>query len=710
MAKNNRRDLVTYAFVSQGIFGSNDLFASLLPLIQPIVAQMAGQVFNAANLAQQIREKYPWEISADAVELFAPRMVKLGWVEQVLNEKSEAAFIYNEIPFVPYGENEEREIIRRLDKIENLFIEFLTEISPLEVSYYESLDLVDLLLKWLVEAGGFDRRSILAAAQGSATSDGAGEDTNKQQSGGDTGYRTQDDYLCGRFIQYLAENDRNAFEELVSISALTLIAEVVLSFREPDSTRVQQDVAVYYDGPFLMDLIGLAGRERQENASYIHKALEGMKVRPRVLDHSCDEVRDNLSALFALPPPERHGPTWSAICKAQVREQQAIDVLDNVESFVEGLKIGIVDAKTASIPGEEPYFPKDDLNELRDHINWERRKAAERDALSIAFVMRRRRGNRLTDALRSKAILLTRNQALAGIARRFCISKGYIKPNHAPPAIHQRELAGILFLILGSSERQEISRRDLLAACDDIVRCRPELVKEMRAHLAQIDTDRAENFDALILRPRSTQLLMDLTLGSNEILTMERATELYEKIRLSAAEEVAAQKDEEIRGIKKRNLSREKNLKEQISFRDDQLESSAISLEESRQRELSVVQGWMVAANKRLDRERKIERKALLILISAALVAALIVVLPGMDLLWAAGLTFLSVSIPTALLIAQLYGRFPRVLEGFLVSRRNDFFWSRVKEAGIDDLDAKYELKWDDGVVIPRRSKEGLLE
>ncbi len=55
--KVERRDLINYAFVSQGIFGANDLLAAILPLIQPIVSELDGQLFKPTELAEKIADK-----------------------------------------------------------------------------------------------------------------------------------------------------------------------------------------------------------------------------------------------------------------------------------------------------------------------------------------------------------------------------------------------------------------------------------------------------------------------------------------------------------------------------------------------------------------------------------------------------------------------------------------------------------------------------
>ena len=342
MPQLDRRDLINYAFVSQGIFGANDLLSALLPLIQPIVAELEGQVFDPEVLTQKISSRFPWKISSDAIELLPPRMEHLDWVKKILDKDGRAAYIFKSIPYVPFDDAEANRIDARLSEIGGAFRELLKEISPLESAAYENADLEELLLRWLVEAGGFDRGSILAAARSSMDSRGDIDESKLSEElklGRARAFRNQDDYLCGRFIQYLAENDKEKFEDIVALSALTLIAEVILNFREPKGKTTKTNVDFYYDGPFVMDLLGLTGAARQKNAQYIHDSVGELSANIRILDHSCDEIRDNLNAMFSLPRPRRHGPTWDAICKAQIQEQFANEVRQNVDVYVQNLDI-----------------------------------------------------------------------------------------------------------------------------------------------------------------------------------------------------------------------------------------------------------------------------------------------------------------------------------------------------------------------------------
>lgn len=171
-------------------------------------------------------------------------------------------------------------------------------------------------------------------------------------------------------------------------------------------------------------------------------------------------------------------------------------------------------------------------------VHWERIPARERDALSIAYVMRKRKGKKTVDAARAMPALLTRNAALADISLRFCKENRLIDERDIGPAVHQRQMASILWMAFGSEERKEFARRDLVQRCSNVVRLRPDIVEKTRQKIRQIDLDKSRQFEALISRSAATQIMMDVTLGAERVVTSENIEEIFQSARASAAEDV----------------------------------------------------------------------------------------------------------------------------------------------------------------------------
>jgi hypothetical protein len=143
-------------------------------------------------------------------------------------------------------------------------------------------------------------------------------------------------FLSARYIQNIATKEPDLLLRIVEIASLSLLTEVILDFRDPpNAARREPGLTVFLDGPFVMDLLGLTGRLRENNAKQIVNGLQGMSAQIKVLSHYCDEIRDNLRAVLGQPRGQRFGPTAEAIRRSEVAEDYAQAVAGNVEHFVQ---------------------------------------------------------------------------------------------------------------------------------------------------------------------------------------------------------------------------------------------------------------------------------------------------------------------------------------------------------------------------------------
>jgi hypothetical protein len=222
-----------------------------------------------------------------------------------------------------------------------------------------------------------------------------------------------------------------------------------------------------------------------------------------------------------------------------VLEPYLRDVMGDPGRHVEGLGLQIVDLPKSFDSTDDEYFDSESLVDLRRAFVWERELAAERDARSVTYVIRQRK-SRVTRDSRVGYIFLTDNMALTDIARRYCIEQKIIGPADIGPAIHPRQLAAMLWLALGSNDKRDISRRDLIQRCTEVVRTNPDVIRRTRNMINSFRPETAEQMEALLSRPRPTQMLMDLTLSTPNVITSTNIDEIFERVRLAAAAEVEA--------------------------------------------------------------------------------------------------------------------------------------------------------------------------
>ena len=577
-----RRDLIAYAFLSQGIYGSDDRLSGLLPLFEPVVTELKGQIFDPAVLAERVNSFYPWSINSDVAENLVPRFQAVGWLTQVISEDGHALFRYQP-PQEQTGEHHNLVAVeQRLHEIGEAFQEFIKILSPLTAVGLTVGELEELLLRWIVEKRAFDRELLIKAVKDDMSAPALPKDLLSDDDVSNDGiFSNEEHYLCARFIGYISHNNHEMFDYITQIAAVALVTEVVIDTAIPR----QQDFSfhhkhIFYDAPFLLDCLGSSGQERYNNASFIHNHLLKFDAVPAVFDHSVEEAIESLKAVLKMSWTERHGPTAEALRKGHVMEDYIRDIAYRIDDYLSKNSIARVHMDLEAYPNDHRFFDKETLDDFLARIRWDRLTARERDALSVAYVMRKRRGRKSIDVTAALPILLTRNAALCDIATRFCREREFLNDRDVGPAVHQRQMASIIWIVVGSDERKELARRDLIQRCADVVRCRPEIIQKAREQLRRMDLDKGYQFEALLTRPRATQLMMDLTLGAERVLTSDNLDAIFERIRESAADDIHKKTQEEITTLKHRHREEKKQLTGKVGVAEARVESLSETIEE----------------------------------------------------------------------------------------------------------------------------------
>jgi hypothetical protein len=253
----------------------------------------------------------------------------------------------------------------------------------------------------------------------------------------------------------------------------------------------------------MMDLLELSGPERKSYADQVIRGLSSLGARLYILR------------------------------RRAVDESYAKYVMQNTEHAVKETGVAIFRNPLSTITNSQrAYFTDEDRIELLHLLisQYESDKARDRDILSLEIVISRRQGSKTSNLFNSGHLLLTHNRVLSVLSRKFMReNKGYGFESVAP-AVHISTLFAALWLELGAAERIEISRKQLVVACAEAVRIRPEIISRMRDTLQKIVPEKASQFDAMMSQPRYMQLAMDATLGQENLLTQQTTVEAFDKL------------------------------------------------------------------------------------------------------------------------------------------------------------------------------------
>ncbi len=549
------------------------------------------------------------------------------------------------------------------------FKAFADNITPLTSRIWSQQELEEVLLNWIVATEGYERKSISDAA------DKRLADPDKEKSepkiAGAAITKTEETYLCARFIQEIAEIDKNLFDNIVDLSALALLTEVIFDFRQPPQMgRKELDLTVFLDAPFVMDAMGLSGKVAEQNAQAILAGLKKLECKLAIFKHGCDEISDNLRAVLSQKSIGRFGRTAGALNRGEVQEDFAREVARDPEHFIKTmLGLNLVDQNIDQFPNQHKFFSKELFDDFASRVFWHQSASAAprmRDGLSVALVIRRRDGRRVIDPLKSKCILLSQNWAFCNFSLRFCREKGLVVGEQIGPLIHQRRVAAILWLTLGTQERKELSRRSLLAACEQVTRMRPELIARARDVLRAVSPASREQLDALLTIPRSSQLLLDLTLGVERVIQPDNALHILEEMKKAAFNEAQNEAAGEIKAVRDAEKTRRQKLTNALDVAEKRQQAALGALQSTRDYERNSLFGWMTISK---EYERRLVRYQRYIIIGIATIgflASIGVLIVAPDSTLYILLSLLGSVVSLLFGVAQAIFHFPNVFAGWI--------------------------------------------
>lgn len=529
MAQNLTRSAVRiYGALTALGNGASDVLTKLLPFFEPILREVNGQAFDPQAFANSVRSTYHWNFNVDIVEVFTPRLDDAGWLtSQSEGDKSGAYFV--SLPEMPEVTEAERTASEELAEIAGRFRTFATELSPLTAIPKDVTEYENILIEWLVYVEAFSEKNIDFKQY--FKPDDAGTMRTVVEVPHTTSLTDEERFLCARFVQHELRAGGATAETLARIASIGLLTEVVQDFVKPVDAVEHTDLVVYLDAPNALEFLGVSGRAARENTVPVINELKRIGAQVRVFDQSLDEMKAVLSAVLKNPRPT--GPTAQAIARGEVLREYVSEVASNPAPFLEKEGIGIVQRDLNQFPSEHTHFTVEHRDAIVTAQTYQQNfHARDHDADITTLVMRQRHGRTANDIFRSRFIVMTRNGLLAQVVRKACVSLGLLSNSEVPPVVHRRVLAASMWLRTGLGAGDlDVPKRMLLASCERVLAVRKGVVETVKKLTDALeDEEKSRQLDVLIQQDRSTQMLMDKTLGAPGVVTADNLSLLFEEM------------------------------------------------------------------------------------------------------------------------------------------------------------------------------------
>lgn len=555
----SERALVAWAILGDTVKRA-DLYEGLFGFIRPLADARAGKRYIPSELVEALRENYGLNMPVLVMESLTERLQKAGLLAIHTQTKDATIFVYGQSPEAAPSRLTEQSIAGMLERFRNYIrgasTEFAQETNAvLDADFFERLMHVDSLAL-------LSRRDSHEAPKRTAnTLSLRRSELEKTDSGDGAASRAGEhvDYLFASFLLQVRDGDPKTFDLLCEIAGANLVAETLLTYRDPPKKgEALQDLAIYLDAPLCMDILGVnIGRE--DYGRELIRTLQASRIDICVFLHSVSEVERVLDARrMSYLQANPSGPGLHTVEPPIIRDRVRA-IVGHVEStLVDQVGCRVVDAAASVSAAIRARVGPGEERAIREALlGWSNAEAREVDVATVCDLIRLRSVREVptrlpaagpTLATRNSVLKRTANQAWQGwLLQGGRASQDRLK-RVAPLAISDRHLAGLIWITHGGSIGQ-VSRELLVANCSAATAARRDVVVRVHNALVTTSPEDAKLFEAVIMDQRAERALMDATFGDPQVVNDDNVLELLATIRRATAEEIAVEKDAEIQRI-----------------------------------------------------------------------------------------------------------------------------------------------------------------
>ncbi|MGE3246251.1 MAG: hypothetical protein AB7F96_03160 [Beijerinckiaceae bacterium] len=539
--------------------GAPDVLERLLPFFDPILRPKNGMRFDLAAFAQEIRDTYKWNFNTDIVEVFVPRLCDAGWLLPDNPNIPQTTYTIS-MPEEDASNDDNFRVIETLRQIAEQFKNFSEVLSPLTAIPRLVEEFEEILIEWLIFNEAFSEHNV--KFKNEFRKDETGTLRQLILIPETTSLGDEEQFLCARFVQHAIKEDPSTAEVLAKIASIGLLTEVVQDFVKPNNIVERTNLILYLDAPVALELLGVSGKAARENIQPIVSELQNIGAQIRIFEQSVEELKNSLQAVLQNPHPT--GPTAQALARGDVLRDYVSEVARAPEPFLEELGLRVTHRSLDQFPNEHEYFTEEQRDELFGALTFQQNlRAREHDADIATLVMRQRRGIQERDIFRSRYLIVTRNGLLAQLVQKKCKELGALSTTAVPPIVHRRVIAAAIWLRTGlGAQNFDLPKRMLLATCERVLAIRPGVVEAVKKITKALgDEEKSRQLDLLIRQDRSTQMLMDKTLGAPGVVTEENIAQLFQDMLHPHLEEERKQSRENL----KEAMTKERKKRNKIS-------------------------------------------------------------------------------------------------------------------------------------------------
>lgn len=548
--KNMASIIKLYAAYKAGYLGNN-ILDTYFSFIANMISEERLTVVEDSVIADKFKERYTMELPLPFIRQVLGCGVQNG---SLIEDHGKYSVVINELVKYRFHETDFNKLWDRLIKG---FSEYC-QLNDIDIS---SLDINAFVLDILDDA---DEKIL------------SGEKVDKQDS------MAPPEYGWHSFIKEQGELQTELYSFVAALSASNITKQAL--FYAGETTMDYSDLHIYLDSPIVFALLGMDDVSRTESYKQLVTDMLRAKCSVHVLDHNFHEVDGIITraagwATNTSYDLRKANNAARFFHDSQMDETEISEFCDNLETKLNGLGVTV---KKTSYDVFQDKFQEDEtclFDMVKDRytghgyeLSLEKQDSIRVDVRSIIMVYRERQGQTATRLQNAKHIMLTSNNAIANVSKKYESSRS-TQSGHIPACI-SADLFGAILWLNSPMRLLKYQKKKLLADCYAFLK--PDSVM-LDKYIRSLDE--ARNADAidekkfLFLRTHKVVLdsLMDITKGDYARFNSNTYLEVYENIQEKAQkkykDEVAAhtQTQERLKKLEKNSSDEIDALKARIT-------------------------------------------------------------------------------------------------------------------------------------------------
>lgn len=562
------RHLFHFAMVHEQFGKTGDITEGLLPIFTPLLRNKEGELFSVTDFCLDIDKEYGLQIHPYVIEDMIPNLIKLGVLQEKDNLSSNVLIYIGQISC-----EEDNNINDSLERICNGF-----KAMSLKV-----LDKVELTSNHVDFNAEFSKR----LARTNYDLNTGVEVENFREKTIHSNIDSILDYCFARFITELIETDADEFEVVKQAYSGAILAEVVLSLRDPGMSKGDiEGKRFYIDAPVLLNLLGFNSSYAVNcSQSLIKQIIENGGILT-TSDTYIKEAKNSIN--WALRNYENKGGRKSNLCKYIFKKPEAIVEVRYAQTSIDKLliKMGFnLEGTFTNLGGRiVSQRAKSFSAKIEQLLNWyKNEEGAAHDAEMVTYVVQDHSYSSIKSISESKSFFITNNERQVSEVNKYLYSDGLFEKPEITPILSERNLATIMWVVTGGKGK-DVSSLTLISNCTRAMDMNKETFLNFAVFLNNLPDDKKEIYEDIIANDRAIHCLMDEVGGDFSKITENNSEKILGRSFEQLKEDI---KQETINNQK--DVDQENNiLKESLEKTESKLEKALTTLKHKSKKELEI--------------------------------------------------------------------------------------------------------------------------